>query len=370
MAITERYVTSGAAGGGDGSSGTPWTLTEAFANAVAGDRVNVKADGTYTVSANLTGTANGTDDSPIIFRGYLTTIGDGNNGHTSTGYNDTTNMPTVSITSTATITTKDYWILESINFVKTGTANNEAVAGDLACWFVNCVFNTDYSNTQSSCLKIADLWNVCFDCDFIHSGSTNGWGLEIANSNTRVIACRFDVTPTSGIMLYCYGGGWVAFGCPFKGTAASCIAPQLGAHSNGTAINCTCYAANAKFLSLPDAATPDDVPALVNCSVTDSAQFCNNAHSGTTAVPVFRAFNRTRDNTSADSGFGDWPEYGAVTTDTGGAETDYTDAASGDFTLISGAPGEDAGFPAYADIGAYQGSAAGGSTTTIVLCGE
>ena len=95
MAITERYVTSGAAGGGDGSSGNPWTLTEALANMAAGDRINIKADGTYTRSANDTVTPDGTATSPIILRGYTTTIGDATLGRASGGALDSSKMPTI-----------------------------------------------------------------------------------------------------------------------------------------------------------------------------------------------------------------------------------------------------------------------------------
>lgn len=73
-ALTERYVSSLAGGGGDGSSGTPWTLAEAVSSAAAGDRINIKADGTYNVtSPGLTVSAAG----PIFWRGYTSTIGDG-----------------------------------------------------------------------------------------------------------------------------------------------------------------------------------------------------------------------------------------------------------------------------------------------------
>lgn len=77
MAITERYVSSLAGGGGDGSSGSPWTLTEAATNAVEDDRVNVKDDGTYTLTADFTPSNGGSNTGCIVWRGYTSVIGDG-----------------------------------------------------------------------------------------------------------------------------------------------------------------------------------------------------------------------------------------------------------------------------------------------------
>jgi hypothetical protein len=78
MAITERYVTAAAAGGGDGSEGNPWTLAEALANVAKNERLNIKADSTYDMSrppSTLRTLAIPTSRS--WFRGYSSTIGDG-----------------------------------------------------------------------------------------------------------------------------------------------------------------------------------------------------------------------------------------------------------------------------------------------------
>ena len=74
MAFTERYVTSGAGGGGSGTSGSPWTFAEAITNAVAGDRINVQSDAAYSIGATTFGA--GTFAAPILWRGYDATIGD------------------------------------------------------------------------------------------------------------------------------------------------------------------------------------------------------------------------------------------------------------------------------------------------------
>lgn len=75
--VTQRYVTAAATGGGDGSSGSPWTIYEAFSTATSGDIVNVQDDSTYTLTASLSPTNSGSFDSPIRYRGYSSVIGDG-----------------------------------------------------------------------------------------------------------------------------------------------------------------------------------------------------------------------------------------------------------------------------------------------------
>ena len=79
------YVTAGASGGGVGSEGDPYTLTEAIDNVAANDTVWIKADAAYTTEYATGGakssifylTTNGTLTQPIRWAGYKTTIGDG-----------------------------------------------------------------------------------------------------------------------------------------------------------------------------------------------------------------------------------------------------------------------------------------------------
>lgn len=68
-----KYVTTTAAGGGDGTLGNPWTMAEAVAQAVAGDIVRV-SPGTYSINRTSTDntpafhpTNSGTLADPIIF---------------------------------------------------------------------------------------------------------------------------------------------------------------------------------------------------------------------------------------------------------------------------------------------------------------
>ena len=74
-ASTNRYVTTSASGGGDGTSeSSAWTLSEAFSRASAGMTVWIKA-GNYG-NQNLSIYNDGTSRSPIKFIGYKNSIGD------------------------------------------------------------------------------------------------------------------------------------------------------------------------------------------------------------------------------------------------------------------------------------------------------
>ena len=78
---------------------------------------------------------------------------------------------------------------------------------------------------------------------------------------------------------------------------------------------------------------------MINNHVTDSTKWLDNLYSGTGNVAVVEINSRTRDNTTPRTGI-DGINISEVTTDTGGAETDYVDAGSDNLRLISGAPGE------------------------------
>ena len=71
----ERYVTTDASGGGNGTSEeSAWTLEEAFSNATAGTTVWIRA-GNYG-DQNLSFSNEGTPNAPIKFIGYKDSIGD------------------------------------------------------------------------------------------------------------------------------------------------------------------------------------------------------------------------------------------------------------------------------------------------------
>lgn len=360
MALTERYVTADAAGGGDGSSGNPWTLAEAFSNAAAGDRVNVKA-GTYAnTTTTLAPTNSGTLGYPIILRGYSSTIGDGNQGRTNgNGPLVTTNMPSITFTSGyLNLNTKSYWVLESLS-ISASARNAYAVRIGVNSNILNCAIVNSTNNSAATTLSM-DGGNNIIDCDISCTGAAHT-GAVIGGNTSLIAACR--VTAAAG-----YGIG-NARGCAIiANTIYSCATGiQIGGSTSAGIVvyGNTIYNCTADAMTWPNASGYTAVVPVMNNHITDCAQGLDNLYSGTSEQGAMRIYNRTRDNVNPDSHIGDWPIWGAVTTDSGDATSDYEDAASGDFRLKSTAAGKGAGWPPYYDIGALQrqeptGGAGGG----------
>ena len=96
-------------------------------------------------------------------------------------------------------------------------------------------------------------------------------------------------------------------------------------------------------IETPNVAPGIRIPMILANHVTDCSKFINNLYSATAAHSFIEMNNRTRDNTTPRTGVFEMVLSGEVTTDTGGPETDYTNAGSDDLSLIAAAPGVDAG---------------------------
>jgi hypothetical protein len=91
--------------------------------------------------------------------------------------------------------------------------------------------------------------------------------------------------------------------------------------------------------------------------ITDNARY--GVNFATATCPGIVGVGRVRDNVSGDinNGTQDWLQAGRiipmVTTDTGGPETDYVNAAANDYSLIAASPGKGTNRPKIADMGPY-----------------
>jgi len=119
----DKYVTAAAAGGGDGSAGSPWTLAEAIAAVASGDRVNIKAGVYANTTTSLTFATAGTTTAPIWWRGYSATIGDLDTLASHT----TLTLPSITFTTGQFISTGAHQIFSNLSVTSAATAAGGAV---------------------------------------------------------------------------------------------------------------------------------------------------------------------------------------------------------------------------------------------------
>lgn len=367
-AITEKYVTSAGAGTHDGSSegnAFSWTemVTDINAGGKAGNRYNVKGSISRTSSSdNVTGS--GTTNSPIIIRGYSSTIGDGYLGRSNgNGPLITSNMPSLSYTSGLFNISGSYIIFESINFSSTRSGSGWYFSGGGYCDVVRCVASQAGSGSGSIALYASSTHMILLDNDIslTNGGAVGTEALYVSGNTARIIGCRItsvtnavvaaSTVVTIAICNTIYSSSGVAI------TTADTTSPNIfwGNTIASGATNAIQFAAART------------VPALVvnNC-ITDNTGF--GIQFGDANAPCLFANNRTRDNVAGDASFSpDWwtaTNYSPVTTDTGGPEQDYVSAGTGDYRLISTSPAVGNGLPKYASMGALEPQATSSATVS------
>lgn len=370
MAWTDRYVTAGAAGGGDGSSGNPWTLDEAFSNAVAGDRINIKS-GNYTATGSLSQSNVGNITAPIWFRGYNTTIGDlvgARTGTNGSGILDVANYPDIdmgiNIFSPAS-SARAWTIWESLYIHGTRTTSeivsNTNADGHL---FVHCrIVNSSSSSTYGA----INIDNECglINSDFESTGTNHSGYVVQIDGRAILIDCRVGTASSSsgGISLQ-------------DGTIANCTIIGAGG-GNGInyetpslqpiPVNNTIVNWNRGISGFTG--SPSVWTVILKNMLTDNAFAIYNPYQATSNVPYFGYANRYRDNTSGNiSGYGDTVDcvHGQIISDTGDSTSDYESpssfALSGDYRIKLTSPAFESITPLVANPGAYQSVDQGGGS--------
>lgn len=345
-AFTERYVTVTGAGAHDGTSeADAWSFAEMISAApAAGVRVNVKA-GTYSVGAYTLGA--GTVSAPFVIRGYNSTIGDLDaQGRNADGTLNTTSMPDITIT--AAWVPSPYSTLQNLDITAAlSAAILQAGANDFVN-IISCNILNSQNNAAAACFT-GDDYSRLVNSDFYCSGAAHAIVVDI-DASPVVVSCRFRGTANVTLL---DAREPVVLDSLFWGNSTGIGVFTVNYNGvNNAYVGNTFYGLNV-CLNLPNN-TPSGTHQLwMNNHVTDCSIMISNAHSATASVGLIELHNRTRDVTTLLVGM-ESIAAGAVTTDTGGAETDFTDAGAGNFRLISAAPGKATALPAYKDIGAYQ----------------
>ena len=226
MAYTEKYVTTAGAGGHTGvDEANAWTMEEACDNVADGQRVNVKANASYTTEYATGGvkdcvmyivTAGTEVNGGIHWRGYHTTIGDG--GIVTIDAQDALANPALTA-----INGDVYNIFENFNF-KQGTGAGFEGGNDDYMVFKKCRFGdngTDGVNVDNYCRFVAclaeingtgsgfnsDTLSMFFACiaqnngdDGFHAGSSAVFYNSLAYNNA---AHDFSAVAGEGAVLGC-----------------------------------------------------------------------------------------------------------------------------------------------------------------------
>jgi len=298
------------------------------------ERTNVQSDAGYSLGADAF-TNVGTVFDFIVMRGYNTTIGDlEGQGRNSDGTLDTTNFP--AITLTGLLNPSAFCFVQNLAF--TGALNSALIGNNNTDNFgiISCELINTTSGANARCVQLDN--NCTFiNSDFECSGTTHNIIVDLDIEPT-VFGCRFEVTANGAITSIrgsFIGNVFIGDGSSVAIDFQSRSSPPLEVIGNtifdwGTAI---------QFINT----APVTNVHIINNHVTDCTNYINDLHSATDSTPIFEFNTRTRDNTTPRTGVGDGFNVSEVTTDTGGSETDYTNAAAGDLSLIIGAPGVDAG---------------------------
>lgn len=358
MSITEKYCTTTGAGAHDGSSeANAWSLTEALSNAAAGQRVNVKK-GTYTLAANFAPTNAGTVSQPMIWRGYNSTIGDLDITavlNQKTLEIDATNMPLFDGGSSWAVIPTAHMIFEAIAVTQSGDRRSFQINNTNIMAYL-CKLECSGNSANQAAVAIASAGGaLCFcECNQTNTGGSS-FGAIYGTAAARIHGCRVrgKSSGSTNAAIILAGGSSVTDTIAIHDGG---IGINFNATTNNSAVvNCTVIGANTDFWGINGVATI--APLIINCNGTDGGRFWNNANSGTSDRPVYRMFNRTRNNTNADVGSADWPIYGAITADRG---SDYVDlSGKTDYRLVNTSPALGAAQPGWKDTGALQRKPAG-----------
>ena len=333
-----------------------WTFAEMTAANIATaatseTRVNIKS-GAYSQGA-WTWDA-GVALFPIVYRGYNTTPGDLDQAvRGADGLLVTTNFPVV--TCTAPWAPNTFTFMQ--NLVITGALATAIVSSATVdtYGFVNCSISNTLNDASATCV-LADDYCYFINCDLSCTGAAHSY-LVTAGVSVRVIGCTFKITLNTQTAVICDSGTFyqsVFIGKATVGAASKAIDTGIVAVAliPVTILGCTIYGYETAINVRNVAQT--GMPILIADNIiTDCTNYLVRVAGGNTIV--IESNQRTRDNTNPRSATIISATLGReVTTDTGGAESDYVSVTTGNLQLIPSSPARIAGMMPKSDCGAFQ----------------
>jgi len=356
-AFTERYVSVAGGGAHDGTTeADAWTLAEMITAAPAANtRVNI-ISGSYSTGAITW--LGGTLLQPVVYRGYQTTIGDlDSTARASDGSLDATGFPVITVTA-ATVPAA-YAVWQNISF--TGAISGSIIgSGTLdSIRIEHCKIVNTQNNAAAACVTIDDN-STFINSDFSCTGAAHG-ALVNPDANAMAIGCRFQGVDAD--TMYVPGFGTVAQ-CVFVGNGTN-KGLDFGNSSGLMVLTGNTFYNLTTSVELPNAVLSFPV-IITNNMVTDCGKWLDSLYVATANAPVVEYNTRIRDVTTPRTGI-EGVSIGEVSTDTGGAETDYVNSGVGNLRLISASPAVATGMINYSDIGGFQIQSTGGGGQTSAV---
>ena len=323
MAFNEKYVTVTGGGLHDGSSeANAWTFDEAYSNHAAGDRINMKA-GTYTLTQAMAVWQNGTNSSPISWRGYKTTIGDLDNRPT-TQLVDGADLPLIQTTNSSyrfnPTSSKSLW--ENLSFKSTVARPAAYVRTPFSIWR-RCRFSGDDAST--GVMYRDERYVTLFECYFT---SPAGTASVICDQSTILCSCVFD-----GIASITANEFLDLTECVIRNTTSDAVV--INGHGSFSLRNNTFYNISGDGISF-GASFPLFCPSLVANNVFHTISgnaIASNSTSLFQCINQNNLFYNVTGSNFANDGF-------SMSRDEQNDSTDpFVDAAGGDFSLVSASNG-------------------------------
>lgn len=343
MVWTERYLNATLSTGANNgtSEANAWrSWAVAATNVVAGQRVNVISNHDIVTTLTTLAVA-GTTTSPIWWRAYASTIGDG--GRHSMDHQ--------------ILVSGAFNILENFDTFGSFSANEMlefSGTADGSCAISCTMMNTNGSNTVPAARgQDTNFWLGCY----AEHANDRGFLLQAGNYAVGCIAkdCGGDGYDLDNNAQNCFLDHCMSLNNGGDGV-------RTADHSRIGLYHCTIHGNTGDGLEFTDVGAFENI---VGCLFSNNGGYGINNSLGTNIATAFRAHNAFANNTSGnENGFGDHPDHGQVDLSDKPADEVFVDAAGDDYTLAVGSKARNVGCAGEASPGLFldDGGTAFGTT--------